>query len=676
MTPSCKTTRLYLKSIGYIFTIAFLSYYVQYPALSSVSGIEPSESIFKQSFPQLYYIIEKGYCDADSFVELINIFGVILSIIIASGVIQHGILFLVITAIYHFLVVLGSSMYTFQWDILLVEAGFLTAVCFAPWTTLNLRYEQTVGSWPIRFLLFKLMLMSGVVKIQADCPTWMNLTALEYHFATQCLPGPLAWYVHQLHPLLLRAGVAATFVIEIPATFLLLSPTVTIRRVGAWLQVILQLLIIMTGSYNFFNLLTMALCPPCMISDGCDSKKNEGSLTRILWNRLQIAMCTIFICWSCKNMFAIDYVQDSLHSEREVISLKLSMTKDDCNELIESTISIVVVCTLIFTAMSGVRCIIQNKRTKRLSICSCIHTIVCCSCIVITAVPLFDLTPNLARSSFLELSPSTWRSIQRNSRTVSHGYGLFRRMTGVGQPTTHDVGWAGLPPSVVARPEIIFEALIDDSSEWRELKFRWKPGDIGNLPLQAAPHQPRLDWRMWFAALGSINHNPWLVSFTNKILDGCGIVINLLEEPDIASGKSKIKRVRASLYHYDFTRLDTEWSRRLTNTKRVEMNNFIPEQVWTRELVGQYLPELEPNNTSVLEFLQHTGYRSQVCVDHKDRCRDDGDTILCNVAVFFRRTLTKPTWILPLTAILSCLILDYYSRWLSGHSTPKKLKTE
>jgi len=63
-----------------------------------VSGIKPSEDIFKQSFPQLYYIIEKGYCDADSFVELVNIFGVILSIIIASGVIQHGILFLVTTA--------------------------------------------------------------------------------------------------------------------------------------------------------------------------------------------------------------------------------------------------------------------------------------------------------------------------------------------------------------------------------------------------------------------------------------------------------------------------------------------------------------------------------------------------------------------------------------------------
>lgn len=104
------------------------------------------------------------------------------------------------TIIYHFLVVLGTSFYTFQWDILLVEVGFLTGVCFAPWRTkcIKLKYnekeesgneeeQEDVGSWPIRFLLFKLMFTSGVVKIQANCPTWNNLTALEYHFATQCV---------------------------------------------------------------------------------------------------------------------------------------------------------------------------------------------------------------------------------------------------------------------------------------------------------------------------------------------------------------------------------------------------------------------------------------------------------------------------------------------------------
>lgn len=87
---------------------------------------------------------------------------------------------------------LGGQFYAFQWDVLLIETGFLTALCFAPWQSLNLRKENnttttTVGCWPLRFLLFKLMFMSGIVKVQAECPTWENLTALEFHFATQCV---------------------------------------------------------------------------------------------------------------------------------------------------------------------------------------------------------------------------------------------------------------------------------------------------------------------------------------------------------------------------------------------------------------------------------------------------------------------------------------------------------
>lgn len=208
---------------------------------------------------------------------------------IISGVAQHGLLFIAVSVIYNFLVILGGSFYTFQWDTLLVEAGFLTALCLAPWQTLKLKSrlqnsdncdDSIVGSWPLRFLLFKLMFMSGVVKIQADCPTWQNLTALEYHFATQCLPGPLSWHAHQLHPLFLRLGVAATFVIEIPATFLLLFPSSRVRKVGAWMQIFLQVLIIATGNYNFFNLLTVALCLPCMIGSGSSEKKMIGTICK------------------------------------------------------------------------------------------------------------------------------------------------------------------------------------------------------------------------------------------------------------------------------------------------------------------------------------------------------------------------------------------------------------
>ena len=117
------------------------------------------------------------------------------------------------------------------------------------------------------------------VKIQADCPTWNNLTALEYHFATQCLPGPLAWYGHQLHPFILRLSVAMTFLIEIQGAFLLIFWKPAFRKVGAWLQITLQAMIILSGNYNFFNALTIALCLPCLESSTRtkDEKERKSS---------------------------------------------------------------------------------------------------------------------------------------------------------------------------------------------------------------------------------------------------------------------------------------------------------------------------------------------------------------------------------------------------------------
>lgn len=55
------------------------------------------------------------------------------------------------------------------------------------------------------------------------------------------------------------------------------------------------------------------------------------------------------------------------------------------------------------------------------------------------------------------------------------------------------MGWAGLPPSIVERPEIVLEGVFegDNNYSWTKLNFRWKPGNVRERPLQVAPHQPR-----------------------------------------------------------------------------------------------------------------------------------------------------------------------------------------
>jgi hypothetical protein len=262
----------------------------------SSAGIEPAGRIFPLAFPRicdkLFSLDRQQQLEEDNMMSLLwvkvdlicetcCIIGIVLSIVVVSGFIQHGGLIMFITLLYYVLVQLGGVFYSFQWDTLLLETGFVVSLCSAPWLsshychytsssnasniTTTSNNNKEVGRWPVRFLLFKLMFMSGVVKIQSDCPTWKHLTALEYHFATQCLPGPLAWYAHQMHPLLLRFGVAMTFLIEIPGAFLLICWNFTFRQVGAWMQILLQIMIIVTGNYNFFNVLTMLLCVSCLV---------------------------------------------------------------------------------------------------------------------------------------------------------------------------------------------------------------------------------------------------------------------------------------------------------------------------------------------------------------------------------------------------------------------------
>ena len=78
----------------------------------------------------------------------------------------------------------GQEFLSFQWDVLLVEAGFLAI--FAD--------TSAVRVWLFRWLLFRLMFFSGVVKLASHDTAWRNLTALHFHYETQPLPTPLAWY--------------------------------------------------------------------------------------------------------------------------------------------------------------------------------------------------------------------------------------------------------------------------------------------------------------------------------------------------------------------------------------------------------------------------------------------------------------------------------------------------
>jgi hypothetical protein len=132
-----------------------------------------------------------------------------------------------------------------------------------------------------------------------------------------------------------------------------------------------------------------------------------------------------------------------------------------------------------------------------------------------------------------------------------NSYGLFAVMT----------------PS---RPEIFVEG-SNDRQTWLAYQFKYKPEELDRRPRFVAPHQPRLDWQMWFAALGDYRSNPWFVNFCVRLLQGQREVLALLEKNPFPNAPPKF--IRATVYDYRFTTLGSrDW--------------------WRRERKGEYLPAM------------------------------------------------------------------------------------
>lgn len=147
----------------------------------------------------------------------------------------------------------------FQWDTLLLEAGFLT-ILFAPVTPSSKPGILTkLVRELLRWLMFRLMFGSGIVKLLSKCPTWWGLTALHYHFESQPLPNAISWYAHHLPDAVKKLAVVDMFVVELLLPLLFYAPFRSLRIYSGIRQNILMIAIMMTGNYNFFNLLTMTI---------------------------------------------------------------------------------------------------------------------------------------------------------------------------------------------------------------------------------------------------------------------------------------------------------------------------------------------------------------------------------------------------------------------------------
>lgn len=251
------------RSIALIYLIAFSSLFSQIGALFYEDGISPIKTLMARTkftqVPSLFQIT-----NSDSSILFLCVLGFIISGLLAlkfiKGKYTRAALFFVLYIFYLSFVNASGVFLSFQWDALLLESGLLMIVL-----ELARDDERTkqVATWLFWILIFKLMFMSGIVKFASGDPSWANFTAMEYHYQTQPLPNPLSVFFYYLPAWFHKFSCIAMFAIELIVPFFIFCGK-RMRHIAGLSFIFLQLLILLTGNYCFFNLLTIVLCIPLL----------------------------------------------------------------------------------------------------------------------------------------------------------------------------------------------------------------------------------------------------------------------------------------------------------------------------------------------------------------------------------------------------------------------------
>jgi len=482
--------RWFLRALGLIYLIAFVSLWVQVEGLVGSDGVSPVNQFLPavyERFGRSAYSLLPTLCwfnSSNGFLHFLCSGGVVLSLLLIVGI-APALSLVALFVFYLSLILAGQTFLSFQWDILLLETGFLS-IFLAPWRI----WPRELFWWPgaaipatavsrpalflLKFLLFKLMLMSGVVKLTSGDNSWWNLTALDYHYWSQPLPTVFGWWADKSPEWFKHFSVAFCLVVESIVPFFIWAPRRP-RLIAAGLMIFLQLVIALTGNYCFFNLLTIALCL-LLIDDAVVASLCRGALLR----RIR-----------------------STATQRRAY-----------NGLSRYAAIAVIIVTLPINAW-----------------------------LIFTAFKPDTEWPRLLAVAYGRVE--TFR--------IVNGYGLFRVMT-------------------KDRDEIVIEGSAD-GFDWLPYEFKWKPGDVMRAPGWCAPHQPRLDWQMWFAALGTPRENPWLGGLIVQLLQGSPDVSRLLAKNPFP--REPPRYIRAMFYRYRFTTLREH---RQTGAwwKRQELREYLP----------------------------------------------------------------------------------------------------
>ena len=265
------TRVVFLRSLAFIYFVAFLVSFDQNKELIGDNGLLPLKSYLTRiksnlngksnhqlfmNVPTLYWFLE-SWNHMDPILDATAIMGMVLSFFMFVTGTANSIILALLWLLYHTIVNVGQTWFSFGWESQLLETGFL-AIWIVPFFNLN-RFDYKPNWLAVlgyRFFVARIMLGAGLIKIRGD-KCWHDLTCMNYFFETQPNPNPIAYFAHPAPEAWHKFETFGNHVVELICPFLSFIPLRGAALTNGTLQILFQVILISTGNLSFLNWLTV-----------------------------------------------------------------------------------------------------------------------------------------------------------------------------------------------------------------------------------------------------------------------------------------------------------------------------------------------------------------------------------------------------------------------------------
>ena len=518
------TRWLILRLLGFVYVFAFLGLIFQGPALLGSHGLTPAATYVElitgdgATFWDVPSLLLFGA--SDTALAAWAWIGLLLALACTLGYANLPSLVL-LWFIYGSYVRVGQLWFAFGWEIQILETTLIAAFLAHPWDPrpLAARPPPVAAIVLVRWLLFRIMLGAGLIKLRGDA-CWIELTCLDYHFETQPIPNPLSPLFHHLPQGVLAVGVAFNHVVEVVAPFFVFGPR-RLRLVAGLLMLAFQLVLILSGNLAFLNWLTLVPILACF---------DDDAILRVMPRRVR--------AWLRARMAYVDRARPTegptnaarlRHPPRDGLHLALAIGISLLPILIWPP------SFLFLLAIAGGIAIWKRVDWHQLAV-GCFTALV----IVKSGAVIDNLT---SRRQAMNRS--------YDALALVNTYGAFGS---VGDE----------------RYELVIEGTLaadpgDVSAEWRAYELPCKPGDVARRPCVLGPYHRRLDWLIWFSAMHDRLRDPWIAHLVWKLLDGDRTVRELIAVDPFDGAPPRWIRIQRYRYHLEPYGADTWWTRELVD---------------------------------------------------------------------------------------------------------------